>query len=193
MEVFSLFRSIKSIKFANSGTVIYCWHCRMIKRMSWATAASQDSRFCCRNSWRGNRCRKRWPSSYEKGIAPQFLHVTHPGPNKLFPLFSTFPPVLHKTEKCTWKESGCIMVVMSNNETLYFLLRIKIEEEYSKNLSKLSQFPLAGQEEGSATFVPKVSLSKKLFVKIEEAKVCSIFQPLGGNTLQNYCNFKALR
>lgn len=32
--------------------------------------------------------------------------------------------------------------------TLYFLLRIKIEEEYAKNLSKLSQIPLASQEEG---------------------------------------------
>lgn len=38
--------------------------------------------------------------------------------------------------------------VMSSNETLYFLLRIKIEEEYAKNLSKLSQIHLAGQEEG---------------------------------------------
>lgn len=37
---------------------------------------------------------------------------------------------------------------MSRNETLYFLLRIKIEEEYAKNLSKLSQIHLAGQEEG---------------------------------------------
>lgn len=38
--------------------------------------------------------------------------------------------------------------LMSNNKTLYYLLRIKIEEEYAKNLSKLSQISLAGQEEG---------------------------------------------
>lgn len=144
--------------------LIYCCYCRMIKRISWATAASQVLRFCCRNSWRGNRCRKRWPSSYEKGIAPHefFLsQVQNPTSCFLVSVLSLWITVLHKTEKCTLKKSGCIMVVMSNNETLYFLLRIKIEEEYAKNLSKLSQFPLAGQEEGSATFVPKVSLSKK--------------------------------
>lgn len=36
----------------------------------------------------------------------------------------------------------------TGNETLYFPLRIKIEEEYAKNLSKLAQIPLASQEEG---------------------------------------------
>lgn len=45
-----------------------CLCCRPIRRIPRATAASQDLRFCCRNSWRGNRCRKRWQSSYEKGI-----------------------------------------------------------------------------------------------------------------------------
>lgn len=163
--------------FAISGTVIYCWHCRMIRGMPKATAASQDLRFYCRNSWRGNRCRKRWPSSYEKGIFSQlppvfsflsYIQDDHDKfkniltPNKPFPLFlysRMCIAALHKTEKHTWKESGCITALMSSNETLYFLPRIKIEEEYAKNLSKLSQIHLAGQEEGWATFVLKVSSS----------------------------------
>lgn len=151
----------------------------MTRGMPKATAALQDLRFCCRNSWRGNRCRKRWLSSYEKGISSPctFYSVTHlSGMDTIhlkpyghltshFLFFSTVIrvlciAVLHKTEKHTWKESGCITAVMSSNETLYFLLRIKIEEEYAKNLSKLSQIHLAGQEEGWATFVLKVSSSK---------------------------------
>ncbi len=47
---------------------LLCLSRRWIRRIPRATAALQDLRFCCRNSWRGNRCRKRWPSSYEKGI-----------------------------------------------------------------------------------------------------------------------------
>ncbi len=32
-----------------------------------------------------------------------------------------------------------------------WFFRIKIEEEYAKNLSKLSMFPMAAQEEGYVT------------------------------------------
>lgn len=74
------------------------------------------------------------------------------------------------------------MAVMSSNETLYFLPRIKIEEEYAKNLSKLSQIHLACQEEGWATFVLNVSSSKKVHVVVLlELIIYVLFltQPLG--------------
>lgn len=48
--------------------------------------------------------------------------------------------------KRRWKPS-CIKK-LCGNQTFYFPLRIKIEEEYAKNLSKLSQIHLGGQEEG---------------------------------------------
>lgn len=38
--------------------------------------------------------------------------------------------------------------MLKKNMFFFFYLRIKIEEEYAKNLLKLSQIPLAAQEEG---------------------------------------------
>lgn len=58
--------------------------CRRIRRTLRGPALSQGLRSCCRNNWRGNRCRKRWPSLYEKGnnkIEHHYLSwfVSNPG------------------------------------------------------------------------------------------------------------------
>lgn len=107
---------------------------RMIRRTPRAMAASQDSRFCSRNSWRGNRCRKRWQSSYEKGISHvlcfPFSHTTSLSYQenlvnilnlqKRFPLFCT----LSRASPCytrltsTWKESDFIKAVWQWNSLL---------------------------------------------------------------------------
>lgn len=42
---------------------------RLISQIPRATAASQEWRFWCRSSWKGSRCRRRWPSSSERGLS----------------------------------------------------------------------------------------------------------------------------
>lgn len=87
---------------------------------------------------------------------------------------------------------------MSSNETLYFLPRIRIEEEYAKNLSKLSQNHLAGQEEGWATFVLKVSSSKTKCVVLLELSlfliqpVGAFFEAIVGHCCQKFNMFTSL-
>lgn len=79
---------------------LLCLSRRLIRRIPRATAASQDLRFCCRNSWRGNRCRKRWLSSYERGIS--FL-ISYPAFSFFF--FMPYAQVTMKTIQFSLKQS----------------------------------------------------------------------------------------
>lgn len=81
---------------------------RLTGRIPRETAASQDLKFWCRNSWRVNRCRKKWPSSFERGISVllchlqfsffQGYHENHAAiiKNKSFPPLSFMHIELHK-------------------------------------------------------------------------------------------------
>lgn len=64
--VLMLFRSHYFVFFSFPQCILVhllCLSSRLTGRIPRATVASLDLRFCCRNSWRVNRCRRRWPSS----------------------------------------------------------------------------------------------------------------------------------
>lgn len=67
-------------------------------------------------------------------------------PVSLFSFIDVHHPVAQRRKR-PWRQAR-FCKLLCGNQTLYFPLRIKIEEEYAKNLSKLSQIPLASQEEG---------------------------------------------
>lgn len=147
--------------------------CRWTRRTARATAASQDSKSCCTNSWRESRCRRRWPSSYGKGIGlllsagvwllSFFLRLLwNPCKQCLWRNISSY----FRSDQHTWlycstpkkkKRRWKARLHKDSVVTKLFAspLRIKIEEEYAKSLSRLSQIPLASQEEGWVTIVLK--------------------------------------
>lgn len=101
-----------------------CLSHRLTKKIPKAMAASQDSRFCCRNSWRENRYRRRWPSSYERGISffisslcfsqqPSGYHENLPitVTTSAFLWLFTYISKLHNFENAHGKSQSCTKAV----------------------------------------------------------------------------------
>lgn len=73
--------------------IFLCLSGRRTRRTARAMGASQVLKSCCTNSWRESRCRKRWQSSYEKGIVFSSVSVC---------LLIFFPPKVTRKPAKQW-------------------------------------------------------------------------------------------